>query len=451
MSHITPDTLHRTAKVFMDNGRAASPEDAMALLEGFGLTVMVGPEIAHSLNHQIALLTLVNTARRTFLGGIFVVGLPDARTLVDLTQATDLKSAVAELGGRVVDAAPAGMPAALIGSVDAPADAVSTWRLTWQGWRGGVVPWRGSMGDTTGEAIALAPSLAAAICAAEVFAFHSGDHPMAGKRSAGMSLWNPQGDWLAASPDEPVLVALPSRLWLIGLGNLGQAVSWLLATLPYPPEPRTSIVLQDFDSLAESNDSTSLLSSPVLVGTKKARHVAAWLQERGFDVAIEERKFGPWTHRAPHEPGVAICGVDNPNARMSLDVAGFDLVVEAGLGAGPQGFRSFSVHSFPASRTAAEIWSGQAKIASPDVAGNPAYAVLKDRGVDACGLAQLATRTVGVPFVGLTASIVLLSELLRRISGGEGSELISSSLLTIDDVVFVPTQAPIYEYGHVAV
>lgn len=48
MSHITPDTLHRTAKVFMDNGRAASPEEAMALLEGFGLTVMVGPEIAHS-------------------------------------------------------------------------------------------------------------------------------------------------------------------------------------------------------------------------------------------------------------------------------------------------------------------------------------------------------------------------------------------------------------------
>lgn len=77
--------------------------------------------------------------------------------------------------------------------------------------------------------------------------------------------------------------------------------------------------------------------------------------------------------------------------------------------------------------------------------------MLKDRGVDACGLAQLASRTVGVPFVGLTASIVLLSELLRRISGGEGSELISSSLLAIDDVVFVPTQAPIYEYGHVAV
>ena len=26
---------------------------------------------------------------------------------------------------------------------------------------------------------------------------------------------------------------LPSRLWLIGLGNLGQAFSWLLACLPY--------------------------------------------------------------------------------------------------------------------------------------------------------------------------------------------------------------------------
>ena len=62
--------LHRTAKYFMDSGRVASHQEAMELLKKFGLTIFVGPDIATSVNHQTALLTLVNTARRTLLGGI---------------------------------------------------------------------------------------------------------------------------------------------------------------------------------------------------------------------------------------------------------------------------------------------------------------------------------------------------------------------------------------------
>ena len=52
------------------------------------------------------------------------------------------------------------------------------------------------------------------------------------------------------------LVLLAGGLWLIGLGNLGQAYAWLLACLPYPARV-AEIMLQDFDTLADSNDSTS--------------------------------------------------------------------------------------------------------------------------------------------------------------------------------------------------
>src|SRR5208283_3886032 len=107
---------------------------------------------------------------------------------------------------------------------------------------------------------ALSPALAAAACAAEAFSYHAGDYPMAGRRAAGLSLWHPGQDWLAADPSEPVLAYLPSRLWLIGLGNLGQAFAWLLAALPYENRARVQLLLQDFDRLAPSNDSTSLLS-----------------------------------------------------------------------------------------------------------------------------------------------------------------------------------------------
>jgi hypothetical protein len=44
----------------------------------------------------------------------------------------------------------------------------------------------------------------------------------------------------------------------------------------------------------------------------------------------------------------------------------------------------------------------------------PAYQSLKREGMDSCGLAQLASRTVGVPFVGLIAACLVVSELLRR-------------------------------------
>jgi hypothetical protein len=66
--------LHRTAKYFMDSGRAATHDDAMGILRGFGASIHVGPEAAASIPHQIALLTLVNLARRTLLGGVEVLG-----------------------------------------------------------------------------------------------------------------------------------------------------------------------------------------------------------------------------------------------------------------------------------------------------------------------------------------------------------------------------------------
>jgi hypothetical protein len=61
--------LHRTAKYFMDSGRAVTHDHAMDILRGFGASIRVGPEVATSIAHQVALLTLVNLLRRTLLAG----------------------------------------------------------------------------------------------------------------------------------------------------------------------------------------------------------------------------------------------------------------------------------------------------------------------------------------------------------------------------------------------
>lgn len=452
MLDVDHSKLHRTAKYFMDNGRAESHEEALRLLHGFGLSVRIDAKTAATANGQIALLTLVNAARRTFLAGVDIAGAQNVSLKVPLAEASTLAEAVAELGGRNAEEVNSRWPVALIGDLHhEPLGVAPVWRLFWSGWRGGVAPSKLGAMPTEESAMQLAPAVAAAACIAEVFAHHAGDHPMAGKRSAGLSLWMPGRDWMVEDPSEPKLAFLPSRLWLIGMGNLGQAFAWLLASLPYANRGAVQLVLQDFDRLAVSNDSTSLLSTVEAVGQKKGRFAAAWLEGRGFDTILNEQRFGATTRRGADDPGAAFCGVDNALARTSLERANFDLVVEAGLGVGPDGFRNFALHTFPGERSAESIWSRFTQDAPINVEDKPAYKALRNKGMDGCGLTQLASRTVGVPFVGLTAAALAVAELLRRLHGGRGLTLISGSLMALDDIEAFAVEVGPYAHGHVPI
>ena len=115
---------------------------------------------------------------------------------------------------------------------------------------------------------------------------------MAGRRAAGLSLWCPGADWLAPDDTENALSYLPSRLWIIGLGNLGQAFSWLLACLPYENPREVELILQDYDRIASSNDSTSMLSFKPDIGHMKTRVVGKWLETRGFTTFSKNGALG---------------------------------------------------------------------------------------------------------------------------------------------------------------
>jgi hypothetical protein len=446
---VTSETLHRTAKYFMDVGRASSHEQALGILQGFGLNIEVGSEVATSRDHQIALLTLINIARRTFLGGVNIIGVPKSRLLVPLANAETIDQAARLLGGTPLCGRDREWPTALIGNV-AHSAVAPCWQVTWDGWRGGVVPVQDGRRLQERPSGGLAPAFAAAACAAEVFMFHAGDHPMAGHRSAGLSLWSPGTDWLAEDDTEPQFTFLPSRLWIIGLGNLGQAYLWLLTCLPYQQGSDLELMLQDHDRLGPSNESTSVLTFHEMIGDMKTRAIAEWLEEKGFRATVEERRFGEWSHRAPYEPAVALCGVDNALARASLEEAGFGLVVEAGLGAGPQAFRSFSLHTFPSSLSAAQLWGNDSAPNELDISKLPAYQASNHPNLDECGLVQLASRTVGVPFVSVTAGALAIAELLRRLNGGPSFEVVSGSLTALEDVEISSVRCDIYEFGHVA-
>jgi len=449
---VTAATLHRTAKYFMDSGRVQSHREAMELLGGFGIQVEIGPEARTSRDHQIAVLTLINLARRSFLGGVRVRGVDKCPLLVPLADTHCFAEAVEELGARIVGTSNPDWPAALVGTASKSCGDGPAWRITWDGWRGGVVPVDERSHRLSERSLcSLAPAVGAAACASEAFSFLAGDHPMAGRRRAGVSLWNPGHDWFLSDETEPALSFLPSRLWMIGLGNLGQACLWLLTTLPYEARAAVELVLEDFDRIAPSNESTSLLTDHSVIGKTKSRAMADWLERREFRTVIEERPFGEWTRRNKFEPGVAICGVDNADARSSLECAGFGLVIEAGLGRGRWACKNYSVHAFPSSLKAADLWRADVSYTESDGERMPAYEPAKHPELDDCGLTQLVSRSVGIPFVSLTAAAFVISEILRRLNGGRALELLCGSMSCLDDVEVSLHESPLYEWGHVPV
>ena len=78
--------------------------------------------------------------------------------------------------------------------------------------------------------------------------------------------------------------------------------------------------------------------------------MADWAERRGFRTTIVERPFRADFQVSPHEPALALCGVDNPLARSALEDVGFEGVIEAGLGSGTSDFLGFRTHVFPGAR-----------------------------------------------------------------------------------------------------
>ena len=428
------DTLHRLIKQALDHGAAASVAEAEAIFRRYTLTFAIGAADAHEPLHQAALLTGVALARRVFLGGVAVAGAVEAPLRAPLRLGATLAEAIVELGGSPVAGLSVGPIITIGGGPQTRSDGFHV-RAVFAGWRGGIVPIhaKGPTAGAGGGEMPLAAMLSAALAVNEAFLHASGGTSAAGRRSVGLSLWQPSAvaDWLGLCEAEPCLRYLPSRLWLIGLGHLGQAYLWGLGLLPYPDPPGLWLVLQDTDLVTPSSESTSILSDGPLIGQRKTRAMAAWAERRGFMTTIIERPFDGSFRRQSGEPAVALCGIDNALGRRSLDRVGFDFIVEAGLGRGHRDFRSMRLHTLPGPRPAADLW--KETDAGEDVAERAAYQkMLRDGELDRCGVTVLAGKAVGALFVGSVAACLALSEVLRLLHSGPLHQVIDLNLESFD-------------------
>jgi hypothetical protein len=416
------DQLHRTVKLALDSGEAGSLDDAVRIFSGYRLQLVLGHDVADDPGLQAAALTAVNCAARTFLGGVAVVG-AQGPLRVSLPPFRDLQAALEGLGARVASIPQPSIPTIVLG--DAPVVGLEPLaiRAVVEGWAGGVIPAWHPVTPRSLAGIAPAAVLAGALAVSEIFQRLRGN-VMACRRAMGLHLWRPEQDWRSGEAG-PALSRLPSSAWLIGLGNLGQAYLWTLGLLPYGRKA-ANLVLQDFDVLAPSNMSTSLLTTAEAVGQRKTRAMAAWAEARGFRTTIVERNFASDFHIDGREPSVALVGVDNALARQAIEDVGFERIIEAGLGRGPQDFLGINLHTFPASTPARAVWSDMD--ATDALITQPAYRAILERSGDRCGTVRLAGRSVGAPFVGAAAAALVIAELLRLVMGGRRYELVSCHL-----------------------
>lgn len=437
------ESLDRTLKLEIDEGRASTLEEAAAIVGRYRLAIVVGPGLENSTTRQAMLATALNAAPRAFKGGVFVKTLDDPRFSLPWLAGRRLSEIVPQFGAVLVEELPDALTIA-VGDVAIGANVVGP---TWQGWAGGVVV-EGVDRLAESQENPLAGVLAGALSVSECFQRVRGSL-RAGRRAVGLSLWRPDLPWTIPEAVGPALRRLPSRYWLAGLGHLGQAYAWAIGCLPYGDPSTVDLVLQDIDMVRQANSATGLLIAAGTADRQKTRVVADALEQLGFRTAIVERLFDDGTRRRlahPAEPGVLLTGFHDGASRRFLEGRGFNLVVDGGLGAGPHGYLGIRVHRFPSQLRADVVFAQPLSPIVLDPLAAPAYRAEIDRRLATgeseaeirCGLLEVAGRTVAAAFVGATAGTIVLGEVLRELHGGSRFALVDLHLASPDDAQAVP-------------
>jgi hypothetical protein len=428
MPLITRDELNRIAKAAVDCGEAGSYEEALELFGSYRFGVVVGGDVERDLELQAALLTIANAGPRACLGGVDVTGATASLLEAPWARGQSVADAVAALGCQVVDRLSREHPVIVLGKAQSPPPSEIVLHVRVGGWRGGVAT-DSSFELPPSTPFAPAGSLAGAIAVSEVFQHLRGNR-LAGRRTVGLSLWRPELEWMDADAAGGEIAFLPSSLWLLGLGHLGQANAWTLGFLPYRDPGRVEVMLQDRDKIVVANEATSMLDNDDALGRMKTRLVAHRLEGLGFKTRIAERMFDECQRVQAREPTVALAGFDNPQARRLLSDGGFSHVVDAGLGGGPESYLDIMLHSFPASRrsTEIELWKARPRSAEALVENTDAYKRMVEESGDRCGVLDLAGASVATAFVGCTAAALSVAEVCRALVAGPQYEVIDLSL-----------------------
>ncbi|MCW3122607.1 MAG: hypothetical protein JWQ38_2099 [Flavipsychrobacter sp.] len=414
---INIDTYCRLASLMIEKF-GVSYNVAIDRLNQLTLLLECGSKISTCLSLQAALLTSVNAGKRAFLGGVYVSLPKDTPCLLPWPNIKNLNEIIEELGGIIIE------DKELVPSFTLKFDALGnvdkkSLQVVCNNWQGGVISGTLTTLPEETEVIPIGGIAGGAIGVGIAFLIVTGIDISAGDKPTGISIWRPDIDWLDPEAKGDKVNYLPKKYWLLGLGHLGQAFVWAIGLLPYPKPSQVSIMLQDYDQIVSANWSAGLLSEKSCINQYKTRVCQDWLEKRGFETKITERKFDEFTKRTGEEPHIAFCGFDNAKSRTLIENAGFDLIIEAALGANLSMFDEITIHTFPSEiQTANKLW---AKNEHTTGVTNPS--VLKyflSLENDGCGIIanNIANKAISSSFVGALATAMAIGALIRALHCG---------------------------------
>ncbi|KIC89904.1 hypothetical protein [Flavihumibacter sp. ZG627] len=409
-----------------------SPIEAIQKLESLSIYLVCGEKIKTSLPLQAALITAVNTGKRAFLGGVYILMPDNTPCLLSWPEAKTFNEIILETGGVLTDNLPSDCFKIMFGL---PVNDDNSIQIVCNSWQGGILAeYEALPFDEIGN-LPTAGIFSGGLAICQSFLKLAGISIACCDKTVGISLWRPDLHWLSEDAGGPQITFLPKKIWLLGLGHLGQAYLWNIGLLPYRETKEISILLQDYDRIVEANVSAGLLCDKNDTGKYKTRQCSTWLEARGFTTVITERRFDQYTRKVDEDPFVALCGFDSASSRLHLENVGFDLIVESALGGNLATFDNIILHSFPgATKSPKDIW-GDVDGARQEI-NHSVHEVLKKHDSDICGIVPLsiAGKAISASFVGACSGAFVIAELLRGLNGGIRFEKIVAHLRDAGDL-----------------
>jgi hypothetical protein len=396
----------RLAQLLFARSEQAPLADIRLRLDSMALVLSVDAAVVGTAWAQAAAMAIVASGDRMFRAGVFLADVPPTATILMPGCGQPLVRTLEGLGARRAGAPTARAFHLHIGHGSADLHVGTA------GWTATVSPKSITPGKPAGNVVS--GVLAGAMAVSEAFrrgALGAGD---AGRIAQQINAWAPGSTETVFVP----IMRLPSALWLIGLGNLGQAQLFTLSLLPFADRSAVTLMLQDFDRSGPENLTTQILTRYGWIGHRKASMAAAYMHGQGFETFAVERRFAHGHGPAATEPRIALVGVDNPQARRLAATAGFDWVIDAGLGGTPAEIFDIAVHAFPGHLAPETIWPESAD-ARPEIDVPARYTALVEAGVlDMCGATTIAGQAVGVPSTALAAAALQIAQLCRVLATG---------------------------------
>jgi molybdopterin/thiamine biosynthesis adenylyltransferase len=406
----------RQAQLLIGGDSSLGYDTARVRLERAALIVSAG-EAASGVWGQAALLTIAECATRMFRGGVYLAREFQEPVVVGNRMPIPLQTALVEAGCRPQQAPPQAFALHVGTDIGLP----NVLRCWTNGWVATISPRSPSEQPCEGNEISGA--LAGAMAVSEAFRAVVLSDVRAGRRTQRVSPLTPADP----QPLGLLLERLPARCWVLGLGNLGQATLWILGLLRYANPDDVELLLQDADTSGPENLDVQLLTRFSWVGQKKTRAAAAWAEARGFRTVLTERRFTAASGITKGEPRLAFVGVDNLETRRIAAAAGFDLVLDGGLGATSSEVFDIRIHGFPGHREPSLAWPEPAHEKERDI-GTALSRLVEEGRIDVCGAIRVAGQSVGIPTTAVAAAAIQVAQACRAIAESAYCDLVDISL-----------------------